>query len=408
VSDLAGRPPPTRVVAVLCAAEVLSMTAFATFPALLPVLREAWRLTNAQAGLVSGAYFGGYMAAVPVLASLTDRVDARRVYALGATLSGLGAAGFAAFGSGLATSVAFQAVLGAGLAGTYMPGLKALSDRVEGRFQGRAVSFYTSSFGVGSSLSLLLAGLLAPRFGWRSAFAAASLTPLLAGLLVWRGLPGRPAPPAAAGAAPLFDWRGVLKSREVSSYVVGYAAHCWELFGARAWIVAFFTASAGFARWPASVWSAASLAAGINLLGPWASILGNEAAERAGRRRWISGAMAASALLSVAVGASATLAWSAVIAAVSVYYLAVMADSAALTAGVVAAAAPARRGATMAVHSWLGFAAGFAAPLAFGAALDAAGGDGRPAAWLVSFLTLGAVSAVASVVVARGSAAGGS
>lgn len=378
------------------------MTGFAAFPALLPVLREAWGLTNAQAGLVSGAYFAGYMAAVPFLAAATDRIDARRVYVLGTLIASAGAAGFAALASGLVSGVLFQAVAGAGLAGTYMPGLKALSDRVEGRFQGRAVSFYTSSFGVGSSLSLLLAGSLAARFGWRVAFGAAAVGPLLAALLLWNGLPARPAPSTTSPPRGALDWRSVLRSREVVRYVLGYAAHCWELFGLRAFMVAFFAASASFGGWPGAPWSGAALAAAINLLGPWASILGNEAAERVGRRRLIPAVMAASALLSVVAGASVTLAWSAVVAAVVVYYLAVMADSAALTAGVVAAAAPERRGATMAVYSWLGFAAGFVAPLVFGATLDAAGGDGRPAAWVAAFLTLGAVSAVASIVVARG------
>ena len=77
--------------------------------------------------------------------------------------SSAGALGFSLFGEGIRTGIAFQALLGAGLAGTYMPGLKALSDRVGGRIQSRAVSFYTSSFGVGSSLSLLLSGALATR-----------------------------------------------------------------------------------------------------------------------------------------------------------------------------------------------------------------------------------------------------
>ena len=54
-----------------------------------------------------------------------------------------------------------QALLGAGLAGTYMPGLKELSDRTAGPRQSRAIAFYTSTFGIGSSLSLWMAGAAA-------------------------------------------------------------------------------------------------------------------------------------------------------------------------------------------------------------------------------------------------------
>jgi MFS family permease len=73
-----------------------------------------------------------------------------------------------------------------------------------------------------------------------------------------------------------------------------------------------------------------------------------------------------------------------------IYFLTVMADSAALTAGVVASSDPAERGATMAVYSLSGFGAGFLSPLVFGVVLDVAGGDGRTLAWGLAFASLAA------------------
>ena len=64
------------------------------------------------------------------------------------------------------------------------------------------------------------------------------------------------------------------------------------------------------------------------------------------------------------------------------YHMAVMGDSAALTGGAVAAAAPGQRGATLAVHAVLGFGSGFVGPLAVGLVLDLAGGEGSRLAWL--------------------------
>jgi hypothetical protein len=61
-----------------------------------------------------------------------------------------------------------------------------------------------------------------------------------------------------------------------------------------------------------------------------------------------------------------------------------------LTAGVVTRADERIRGATMAVHSTLGFGAGFVAPLVFGAVLDLAGGNLSPLAWGLAFTSLGA------------------
>jgi len=73
----------------------------------------------------------------------------------------------------------------------------------------------------------------------------------------------------------------------------------------------------------------------------------------------------------------------------------VMGDSSALTAGMVKTAPPAARGATMAIHSMLGFGAAFISPLVFGATLDLAGGNEDALAWGTAFVTLGAGAVVA-------------
>src|SRR3990172_3939184 len=129
-----------RLTLLMCAAESLSMTGFACFTTLLPVLMKAWGLNNSEAGLISGVFYTGYMLAVPVLTSLTDRVDSRRVYLFACALSAVGAGGFAWFANGLWSALVFQFLIGAGLAGTYMPGLKTLTDHLEGKAQPRAQS----------------------------------------------------------------------------------------------------------------------------------------------------------------------------------------------------------------------------------------------------------------------------
>ena len=98
------------------------MTGFAAFTSLLPLMQREWSLSNSEAGLIGGVFYAGYMAAVPVLTSLTDRIDSRRIYAWACVLSLVGAAGFALFAQGLWTALLFQFLIGAGLAGTYMPG----------------------------------------------------------------------------------------------------------------------------------------------------------------------------------------------------------------------------------------------------------------------------------------------
>ena len=80
------------------------------------------------------------------------------------------------------------------------------------------------------------------------------------------------------------------------------------------------------------------------------------------------------------------------------HMLFVMSDSSTLTAGMVGAADPRFKGATMAVHSTLGFGAGFVSPLVFGAALDLAGGNQSITAWGIAFATLGVGALVAAAL----------
>src|SRR5262245_414593 len=185
---MAHAPAPNRthwrLIAWVCLAHVASMTGFAAYPALLPRLQGEWGMSNTEAGLVSGMFFAGYMAAVPVLTALTDRVDARRIYVASSLLAAAATASFAWLAGGAGSAGLLQLLVGVGIAGTYMPGLRALTDNTAGRMQARAVSFYTAFFGVGVSLSLLLASEAARRAGWQAAFLATALGPLAAAAIV--------------------------------------------------------------------------------------------------------------------------------------------------------------------------------------------------------------------------------
>jgi MFS family permease len=374
----------------LCAAEVLSMTTFSTFPALIPVLLGEWNLTNSEAGLISGMFFGGYMAAVPVLGSLTDRVDARRVYVVACLLAAAGSLGFALLANGVLTGVLFQALVGIGLAGTYMPGLKLLSDRIDGPHRSRHVAFYTSTFGVGTSVSLLVVAAVEPTLGWRAVFVASAVGPLAAAGIVWTTLP--PSKVLAHPETPkhLLDFSHVFRNRAATGYILGYAAHNFELFGVRSWIVAFLAFCAAQAPAAALPWSAAAVIAVIGPIGIPASLLGNEIASRYRRRNVILTIMALSATMAAVFGFVApVLPWPLLVVMLALYFFLMMFDSSALTNGVIAEASPHLRGATMAVYSFVGFGAGLLSPLVFGAVLDLAGGNTSRFAWGLAFAGLG-------------------
>ena len=372
------------------------MTGFATYTTLLPALQKEWSLSNSEAGLISGTFYLGYVTATPVLTSLTDRVDARRVYLLACALSFCGAAGFALFADGLLSALLFQFLIGAGLGGSYMPGLKILADQLEGPVQSRAVGFYTASFGIGSTLSILICGWIGAAAGWHAAFAWGAVGPIMAALLVNLGMPrGRTRAPGKPAPA-LLDFRPVLRNRRTLPYILGYSAHNYELFGQRSWMVAFlvFTASLQPADAPMLI-AATTLAAAINMLGPVMSVSGNELAIRLGRTRVIFTFMTASGLLACVLGFTAAWPWVLVFLIMCVHYGLMLGDSAALTSGAIASAPPDERGAMMAVYSFVGFSSAMLAPLIFGMMLDLGGGNRSLTAWGLAFASIGIFGALA-------------
>ena len=89
MATLTGR----ALVAAMCLGQVGSLLPNVTLPAIMAQhLMPLWGLGAAEAGLMASAYSFGYMLAVPVLATLTDRIDARLILLGGSALSGLATA----------------------------------------------------------------------------------------------------------------------------------------------------------------------------------------------------------------------------------------------------------------------------------------------------------------------------
>ena len=372
------------LIATFCSAEAVSMAGFALVPSLLPRLSQQWSLSATEAGWLAGIYFLGYIVAVPVLVSLTDRIDARRVYLACAALSGVAMAGFGGFADDLWSAICWWWLAGLGLAGTYMPGLKALTDRLPVAAQSRGTAFYTATFGVGAGLSYLWIELVQAALPWPSLFAVAAACAALALLLVWRGV--APAPVLATVRATGGHWATVLRDRRLLAFCGGYFGHNWELFGFRGWLVAYLTWLNASMPHP---WTSLPglIAALATFLAVPASILGNEGAHRWGRSRWLKSVMPLSCALALAVGLAGELSRHLLVPLILIYAASTNLDSAALTAGLLTETAAGIRGTALALYSSIGFAGAFVGPVAFGVALDAFGRNSQ-AGWLAAFATL--------------------
>jgi MFS family permease len=372
---------------IVCLAEISGLSSIAAFPALLPTFKALWQLSNTALGWISAAYYAGYMIFVPILAGITDRIDARKIMCAGSIFSVLTALGYGFAAQGFWSALLLRFLAGISLAGIYMPGLKLVSDHTEGTLQSRFVSFYTASFSVGASLSYLLAGEINEAAGWRWAFIASAAGGAIALAIVVMAVPAGKTH-GSQKRISLSDFNVVLRSRPVMAYVLSYAAHMWELFSFRAWIVAFLVFSIQRQPAEAFVWSPTQVAFLINLIGVPASIGGNELSRKFGRRKLISTVMLVSTGLGAVIGFTAALPYFLVVLLTIFYGMTITGDSASLTAGAVSAAPPHLRGTTLAVHSTFGFGAAFLGPLTVGALLDIFGGG--LLAWGMGFFAMAA------------------
>lgn len=347
-------------------------------------LMPAWGLSAAEGGLMASGYAFGYMLAVPVLTTLTDRIDARLVLLGGSIVSGLATMAFGLFAQGFWSGMVIWSLAGLGFAGAYMPGLKALTDRLPAGDTSRAVTLYTSSFSLGVGLSFLVAQLVADGLGWRAAFFVTGIGPVAMVIACVLIEPRRPAPRSGR----LLNFAPVFANREALGYILGYGAHCFELYGIRTWLVGFWTfvvSHQGAPSWLSPV----VLSVCFAVISMPASILGNEAALKFGRHRAITVVMIASACVAAVIGFNATAPGWVLALLLLVYGLTVPADSGALTAGMSAAAVSEHRGATLALHSTVGFGLSAAGAWGTGVALDMAGPQSATG-WLLVFVVLAA------------------
>ena len=378
----------------ICLSELGTMLVFSSFSALLPILKVEWGLTNTEAGLILAFYQVGYIGVVAVLATLTDYMPPRRIYLASAAWAALTSAAFAWWADGFLSALVLRTLVGLGLAGTYMPGMRMVAERFAHGGRGFAMGCYIGTFTLGTSISLLITGVANSLWGWRVAFGVTALGPAAAVLIGYWALPAetpRPTAPASPSRGG-----GVLRNTSARRLITAYVAHTFELMGMRLWVAPFFTASlmaagAGLAEATQRGALAASAVLAIGALPhPFSGLI----VDRFGRARPISIVMLLSAACSLTIGWGLSWPFTALVALGLLYGILVTAESAMVSTGIADVAEPAYLGRTMALQSSAGFAAGALGPAVFGAMLDWAPalGASPDSRWLWAFGVLGLVA----------------
>jgi MFS family permease len=373
---------------------------YIAYAATLPVLQRDWSLSGTAAGSIASAFQVAYAVSLMGCSALADRIGARRVFLAGTVASAMVSIAFATFARDYWSGLLLYTMLAVALGGTYTTGILLLAENIPVERRGRAMGTYLAGHSLGLAVALILAGIAIPRGGYVLAFWWLASGPVVGGLFAWIAVRSTANVVTPRVGGQRFGGE-VLKNRPAMLVIAGYTFHSWELLGMWAWTPAFLAAC--FVAAGSELTRGAGLGAYMtslfHLTGMMAALMAGVLADRFGRTPVILVMATISAACSLVFGWLIGTSLALVVGVGLLYGFAALGDSPIYSTAITEVVAPAYRGSALALRSLLGYGAGAAAPLLFGAILDWYGIT-NAGAWGWAFVSLGiaGMGAVASAV----------
>jgi MFS family permease len=392
-----------KIVILSCFIQMISMTGFAVWPIYLIELQKSWNLSNSEAGWISGSFYIGYVIATPLLVSMTDTFDARKVYFFSSLLGCLGLLSLSFFASNAINASICWSLVGAGLAGTYMPGLQILNSRLNKVSREKYVAIYTSFFGLGIAFSFSIFGILKSyNVEWENAFLYASIILLICSfpLLFFSGeeIEERKRKKYEGIIKVIIPIFSTFKNKKALPFILGYGGHTYELFGFRSWTFPCILFLSTHFQTPLSDAVIANAIGLMGFLGIFASIYGAKYCINKDRAKVVSKMGLICFIGSIITAISFWFSFWLALLMLFIYNALIVLDSGSLTTGVVINGNPEDRGVRLALHSMVGFLGGALGGPIVGFVLDNFGGQSSHVAWFLSFLCLGLGSLFSSLI----------
>ncbi len=278
----------------------LTFVARTALSPLMPSIEAELHISHSQAGMLFFVLAGGYFAAMMGSGLVSARLTHRYTIALSAVLVGLVLL-VLAVSRGLWPVRAAVFFLGMA-AGLYLPsGVTTLTDMVETRHWGKAVSIHELAPNLGFVAAPLLAELLMLWFSWRAVLAVIGGVTIVIGLFFarysrWGCFPGQPPRPAAVKA--------IFARKSFWLMVILFGLAISSTMGIYNMLPLYLTGEIGISRRMANTFMAFSRIAGLltALLSGWAT-------DRFGARRTIISAFLLTGTATVLLGLLAEPGW---------------------------------------------------------------------------------------------------
>jgi len=368
-----------RVVALLAVAAFINYVDRGNLATAGPLLRDQLGLSNTQLGLLLSAFFWTYTPGQLPAGWLAERLDPRRLLAVGLATWGTATA-LTGLASGFVVLLALRLVLGLGESVMYPASFKILAVETSEEQRGRANGLLASGQLLGPAVGTLMGGLLMAWWGWRVVFILLGVASLL-WLWPWLATPRAPraliperSTSLAAGVADAPTAMMIVRRRELWASCLGQFCGVYTIYLVLSWLPVYLVNTHGF-----SMAQMAPIGAGVYALSAGTSVATGWASDRwlragAGTNRVRKSALIAGLALTTAcliacarassVGALVALAGCGV--GLGVF-------TPALFATVQTLAGPYAAGRWMGIQNCLGNVAGIAAPVVTGIVVDRTG-----------------------------------
>ena len=216
-------------------------------PGVQPLIQHEFRINDAQAGLLTSAFFFTYMWIAPATGWLGDHFPRKPLIIAGALIWSA-ATLLTGMVHSYQTLLIRHAAVGVGEATFSIFAPAMLADFYPEEDRNRVLSIFYVTIPVGGALGYLLGGVLGQHYGWRMPFYIAAAPGVLIALLFWLFVrePRRGAADTLKATHDRDSFFGLFRNSAFLTATLGMAMWTFAVGGISTWLPTFFRRFAGY------------------------------------------------------------------------------------------------------------------------------------------------------------------